>query len=75
MIGLLAIPAAIMSAALFAAAATGSSVSPIFTIIMLLVVVVYQLILFAAQYVSFREIFGTSQLAGESTTDEGQLVA
>jgi hypothetical protein len=75
LMGVLAMPVGIMIVVLFAASATGSAISTIFTIFMMLVVVVYQLILFGAQYVSFREVFGSSLPVGESETDDSQLVA
>jgi hypothetical protein len=73
--GLLAVPAAIVTGLLFAAAANGSGASPLLSVIVLLVAVAYQLILFGAQYVSFSEVFGTGEPAGAPPGDDAQLVA
>ena len=55
--------------------ATGQGGSPLLTIVMLFVAVAYQLLLFASQYVAFRDIFRLSHPRPGSSEDSDQLVA
>lgn len=55
----MAIPVVIIIATLFSTPAAGSGASIVLTLIMLLVMVIYQLLLFGTQYLSFKEVFGT----------------
>ena len=69
----MAIPVVIIIATLISSPAGGSGTYAILTLIMLLVMVIYQLLLFGAQYLSFKEIFGTGQT--DPTSQDSQLVA
>ena len=68
-----AIPVVIIIAVLFSRPGGGSGASVILTLIMLLVMVMYQLLLFGAQYLSFKEVFGTGQ--PDTSSESNQLVA
>jgi hypothetical protein len=74
-LAVLAVPVAVLSALVLGLSATGSGVSPLLTLLMLLAAVIYQMIVFATQYVAFREIFGLRPPAARLTEDGGQLVA
>lgn len=76
LMGMLAIPVVLLTAIVFAASASESVASPLFTVIALLVVVAFQLVLFGAQYYSFKEVFGMDRPGvGETGGQDGQLVA
>ena len=68
-----AIPVVIIIAVLFSRPGGGSGISAILTLIMLLVMVIYQLLLFGAQYLSFKEVFGTGH--PDTSSESNQLVA
>ena len=75
--GLLAVvslPVALLTVTMLATSASAGGASTILTLIMLLVMVAYQLLMFGAQYVSFKEVFGTGQQS-EPPADDSQLVA
>ncbi len=74
-LGVLGLPAVLISSLVLTLSATGGEGSPLLTLLMLSVAVVYQLLLFASQYVSFREIFALPSPQGRSPSPEGQLVA
>ena len=79
-IGLAAIglPVGIMAGMLMAAQATGAAPSLLLTVILMLVVVLYQVLAFAAQYIAFRDVFMAGEGAGPVAPDESaddQLVA
>lgn len=74
-LGVLAVPAAVLSALVLGLNATGQGGSPLLTIVMLFVAVAYQLLLFASQYVAFRDIFRLSHPRPGSSEDSDQLVA
>jgi hypothetical protein len=77
MMAVLAVPVIILSALLLGLSAAGAGPSPILGLLMLFLAVVYQLLVFATQYTAFRDIFGLSRPAAESSGDDadGQLVA
>ncbi len=79
-IGLAAIglPVGIMAGMLMAAQATGAAPSLLLTVILMLVVVLYQVLAFAAQYMAFRDVFMAGEGADPAAPDESaddQLVA
>jgi hypothetical protein len=74
-LGVLAVPAALLSALVLGLNATGQGGSPLLTVLMLFVAVVYQLLLFAGQYLTFRDIFRFRRPSSRGPGDEGQLVA
>jgi hypothetical protein len=49
--------------------------STLLTLLVLLMLVAYQLVLFGAQYLSFREVFGTGQAEIDTGSGDDQLVA
>lgn len=49
--------------------------STVLTLLVLLILVAYQLVLFGAQYLSFREVFGTGQAEIDTGSGDDQLVA
>ena len=74
-LGVLAVPAALLSAIVLGLNATGQGGSPLMTIVMLFVAVVYQLLLFASQYVAFRDIFRLGRPQAGTRSESDQLVA
>lgn len=74
-LAVLAVPAAVLSALVLGLNATGQGGSPLMTILMLIVAVVYQLLLFASQYVAFRDIFRLGRPRPKDPSDSDQLVA
>ena len=75
LLALMAVPVMLISLALLASSAgTGGSATAL-TLIMLLVMVAYQLLMFGAQYLSFKEIFGTGLEDSTPVHEEDQLVA
>jgi hypothetical protein len=74
-LGVLAAPAAVLSALVIGLSATGSGGSPVLTVVMLFVAVLYQLLLFAGQYMTFRDIFRLRGGGRRNLPDPDQLVA
>jgi hypothetical protein len=74
-LAVLAVPVAVLSALVLGLSATGSGISPLLTLLMLLAAVIYQMIVFATQYAAFREIFGLQPPNRQPPEDGGQLVA
>jgi hypothetical protein len=74
-LGVLAAPAAILSALVIGLSATGSGGSPVLTVVMLFVAVLYQLLLFSSQYMTFRDIFRLHGGGPRTMPDQDQLVA
>ena len=75
LLAVVAMPVAILTITLLANSLSAGASSTILTLIMLLMMVAYQLLLFGAQYLSFKEIFGTGEEDTESVSDDSQLVA
>ncbi len=75
LLGVMAIPVMLITLALLATTAGAGGTSTILTLVMLLVMVAYQLLLFSAQYLSFKEVFGTGQDDNPPAHEEDQLVA
>jgi hypothetical protein len=74
-LAVLAVPAVILSALIVSLSAVGQGGSPLLTIVMLFLAVVYQLLLFASQYVAFRDIFRLQGARPRTSPDQDQLVA
>mgnify|MGYP001827484776 CR=1 FL=1 len=75
LLAVVALPVGILSATLLANALMGGQASALVTLLMMLLMVAYQLLVFGAQYLSFKEIFGTGQDQPETRPDDNQLVA
>ncbi len=75
LLAVLAMPVAILTAIVFTASQAGAAMSPVFTVLMLLLVVAFQLTLFAAQYCSYRDVFGAGEPEPVPQEPEDQLVA
>jgi hypothetical protein len=68
---LLAMPVLALVAMLMS---TGAA-STVLTVLVLFLLVTYQLVMFGAQYLSFRELFGTGQPEDEQRPGDDQLLA
>jgi hypothetical protein len=77
LIAALGVPVALLTAVVFVGSATGSPASPVLSVLMLLIVVVFQLIMFGTQYRSFSEVYGTAGMSAieEPREPDDQLVA
>jgi hypothetical protein len=75
LLAIVALPVGILSATLLANALMEGQGSTLLTLLMLLMMVAYQLLIFGAQFLSFKEIFGTGEDESGPTTDDNQLVA
>ncbi len=77
LVAALGLPVALLTAIVFVGSAADSPVSPVLSVFMLLLVVVFQLILFGTQYRSFREVFGTAGTSAieDARKPDDQLVA
>jgi hypothetical protein len=77
LLGILAIPIAILFASFYLSALGGGTASTWLAFVLLLLGPLFQLLLFGTQYMAFRDIFGLDEAtavgSGKSTTD--QLVA
>lgn len=74
----LGLPVGLVAAFTLTAQLGSSNPSMVLTVIMLLLIVVYQVLGFAAQYVAFRSVFppaGPQQRVPQSDPDDDQLVA
>jgi len=75
LLGILAMPVALLSASLLASSVGPGPSSTFLTLLMLLLMVTYQLILFGAQYLSFKEVFGTGREDTQAGSGGDQLGA
>lgn len=72
---IMALPVVLLLVAFVGFSMGAGGASTLLSLIMLLVMVVYQLLLFGAQYLSFRDVFGTGQEKAEPAHKDDQLVA
>ncbi len=78
LLGLLAIPIALLLGSFYLSALSGGAGSAWMAFLLLLLGPMFQLILFATQYLAFRDIFGLDEVGadvGSGKTREDQLVA
>jgi hypothetical protein len=75
LLSVLALPAVLLSGLVLGLNATGTGGSPVLTMVMLTVAVLYQLLIFASQYVAFRDVFALEPPPAQRPPEEGQLVA
>lgn len=75
LLAVVAIPVVLLTLALLVNSLGAGASSTFLTLVMLLTMVVYQLLIFGAQYLSFKEIFGTGEEQSELKQDESQFVA
>ena len=75
LMGILTLPVAILTLTLLANSMSGGATSTVLTLVMLLIMVFYQLLIFGAQFLSFKEVFGTGEEETDIQSDDGQLVA
>lgn len=76
-VGLLVVflPVAVISGVLFSMAGPGALPASILLGLIMLLLLLFQLLLFGTQYCAFRDIFGLAAGADEPPDNEGQLVA
>jgi hypothetical protein len=73
---LISIPVVVVAGLLIGMAASGGLVSIIVMACMMILLLAFQMLLFASQYCAFRDIFGIGDRSGPpSKKDDGQLVA
>lgn len=76
LLGIVAVPVALAAVATMAAAYGAGRAVSLLTLVMLLLMVLYQMLLFGAQYCSFRDIFADAWPGADRPADgEDQLVA
>ncbi len=75
LLAIVAMPVAILTITLLVNSMSGGISSTFLTLVMLLMMVAYQLLIFGAQYLSFKEIFGSGGEESELKQDESQFVA
>ncbi|NIM71236.1 MAG: hypothetical protein GTN86_12025 [Xanthomonadales bacterium] len=72
----IAMPAGLLTGVLLVAPAGESAMSPLLALVTLLLVVIFQLLVFGTQYAAFKDIFGLPPAAGdEGARADDQLVA
>lgn len=75
LLSVLALPVGLVSLSLLAGVAAGTGGSMILTLLMLFMIVAFQMVVFASQYLSFRDVFGLGKAAETVAQDETQLLA
>lgn len=72
----ISIPVIVVAGFLIGVAGSGGVLSGIIMACMLVLILAFQMLLFATQYCAFRDLFGMEDLSGPPTTEnDGQLVA
>jgi hypothetical protein len=72
---LLLLPVAIVSALLFGLAGSAGGLSVLVMGLILILLMLFQLMLFGTQYCAFRDIFGMVDEPAPAPGDDGQLLA
>jgi len=75
LLAIVAMPLVILTAIVLANSVSEGASSTFLTLFMLLLMVAYQLLMFGAQYLSFKEVFGTGEENKRTGANDGQLVA
>ncbi|MFT5139398.1 MAG: hypothetical protein ACI9H8_001594 [Lysobacterales bacterium] len=75
LLAIVAMPLVILTVFMLVGAFSTGASSNMLTLLMLLLMVAYQLLLFGAQYLSFKEIFGNGEENSEMDSNDGQLIA
>ena len=75
-LGVMAIPVGLLAGMLYALASQSGALGSVYMALLLLLALAFQLLLFATQYVAFREIFGLPEQDGDQDGEaDDQLVA